>query len=150
MKYVAHSKEETQDLAYKLAKVLFPDSLVALNGDLASGKTTFTQGLAKGLNIKKTVNSPTFNILKIYEGDLTLYHIDAYRLYENPYDLGFEDYLDNGGVMVIEWFDYIKEMFKDDYLEIRFTYLDENSRLIEFIPHGQRYEELLKELDGLC
>ena len=52
--------------------------------------------------------------------------------------------------MVIEWFDYIKDMFKDDYLEIRFTYLDENSRLIEFTPHGQRYEELLKELDSLC
>ena len=92
---VTKNSQETKDLAAKLAKYLFEGSLITLSGQLGAGKTTFTQGLAKGLNIKKNVTSPTFNLLKIYNGDLPLYHIDAYRLEGINQDLGFDEYIDS-------------------------------------------------------
>ena len=147
MKYITRSMNETIDFGYKIGKILPASSVLALRGDLAAGKTTFTKGIGKALNVKGVVNSPTFNILKIYEGDKTLYHIDAYRLMDNPYDLGFEEYIDDGGVMVVEWFDYIIEMIGNEYLEIVFTYIDENTREIELIVHGDKYEDVIKELE---
>ena len=147
MKYINRSMNETIDFGYKIGKILPASSVLALRGDLAAGKTTFTKGIGKALNVKGVVNSPTFNILKIYEGDKTLYHIDAYRLMDNPYDLGFEEYIDDGGVMVVEWFDYIIEMIGNEYLEIVFTYIDENTREIELIAHGDKYEDVIKELE---
>ena len=147
MKYITRSMNETIDFGYKIGKILPASSVLALRGDLAAGKTTFTKGIGKALNVKGIVNSPTFNILKIYEGDKTLYHIDAYRLMDNPYDLGFEEYIDDGGVMVVEWFDYIIEMIGNEYLEIVFTYIDENTREIELIAHGDKYEDVIKELE---
>ncbi|MDD6004953.1 MAG: tRNA (adenosine(37)-N6)-threonylcarbamoyltransferase complex ATPase subunit type 1 TsaE [Firmicutes bacterium] len=147
MKYITRSMNETIDFGYKIGKILPASSVLALRGDLAAGKTTFTKGIGKALNVKGVVNSPTFNILKIYEGDKTLYHIDAYRLMDNPYDLGFEEYIDDGGVMVVEWFDYIIEMIGNEYLEIVFTYIDENTREIELIAHGDKYEDVIKELE---
>lgn len=145
MEVITHSKEETQALGAALARHLPKGSLIALKGDLAAGKTTFTQGIAKGLNIPTVVNSPTFNILKIYHGDKTLYHIDAYRLEENPYDLGFEEYLDDG-IMVVEWFDYIREMFDGSYLLIAFTYVDDNTRKIVLTSEGDDYNRIIEEL----
>lgn len=145
MEVITHTKEETQALGAALARLLPKGSLIALKGDLAAGKTTFTQGIAKGLNIATVVNSPTFNILKIYHGDKTLYHIDAYRLEENPYDLGFEEYLDDG-IMVVEWFDYIKEMFDGSYLLITFTYVDDNTRKIVLTSEGDDYNRIIEEL----
>lgn len=147
MKYITRSMNETIDFGYKIGKILPASSVLSLRGDLAAGKTTFTKGIGKALNVKGVVNSPTFNILKIYEGDKTLYHIDAYRLMDNPYDLGFEEYIDDGGVMVVEWFDYIIEMIGNEYLEIVFTYIDENTREIELIAHGDKYEDVIKELE---
>ena len=147
MKYITRSMNETIDFGYKIGKILPASSVLALRGDLAAGKTTFTKGIGKALNVKGVVNSPTFNILKIYEGDKTLYHIDAYSLMDNPYDLGFEEYIDDGGVMVVEWFDYIIEMIGNEYLEIVFTYIDENTREIELIAHGDKYEDVIKELE---
>ena len=137
MKYITRSMNETIDFGYKIGKILPASSVLALRGDLAAGKTTFTKGIGKALNVKGVVNSPTFNILKIYEGDKTLYHIDAYRLMDK----------DDGGVMVVEWFDYIIEMIGNEYLEIVFTYIDENTREIELIAHGDKYEDVIKELE---
>lgn len=150
MEFITKNYEETIALGEKIGKLLPANSILAMNGDLAAGKTTFTKGIGKALNIKQVINSPTFNILKIYEGDKTLYHIDAYRLAENPYDLGFEEYTDEGGIMVIEWFDYMKDMIEQDYLELYFNYIDDNTRRIEVIPHGTMYDEMLKELEKLC
>lgn len=147
MKYITHSKEETVDFGYKVGKLLPPGSVLALKGDLAAGKTTFTKGIGKSLNIREVINSPTFNILKIYEGDKTLYHIDAYRLEDNPYDLGFDEYIDDDGIMVVEWYDFIIDMIGDEYLKINFSYIDENTREIELIAHGDRYKDVIKELE---
>ena len=149
MIFITKTREETISLGEKLGKLLPANSILAMNGDLAAGKTTFTKGIGIGLGIKQVINSPTFNILKIYEGSKTLYHIDAYRLEENPYDLGFEEYMDDDGIMVIEWFDYMKDMISNDYLELKFKYIDDETREIEFIPHGSKYDDVLKELE-LC
>jgi tRNA threonylcarbamoyladenosine biosynthesis protein TsaE len=148
VKYISDSEEMTTYLGYRLGKLLKPDSIICLNGDLAAGKTTFTKGIGKALGVKRVINSPTFTLLKIYEGDLTLYHIDAYRLAENDADLGFDEYFDLGGVTVIEWYEYLKHILPKDYLEISFRLIDDRTRVINFIPHGDGYQEIIGELEN--
>ena len=135
---ISTNQNETIDLGYKLGKLLPQGSVVALKGDLAGGKTTFTKGIGKALNIKQVINSPTFNILKIYHGDLNLYHIDAYRLENNDYDLGLDEYMDDG-VMVIEWPEYYKDYLPDEYIEVNFKYIDDNTREITFDFHSHHF-----------
>lgn len=144
---ISKSQEETIELGYKLAKLLNKGSIITLKGDLAGGKTTFTKGIGKALNIKQIINSPTFNILKIYEGDLPLYHIDAYRLESCCYDLGISEYEDEG-IMVIEWPEYYKDFLPSEYLEISFKYIDDNTREISFDAHGSKYIKVLEELNA--
>ena len=139
------NEKETIDLGEKLGKLLFKGSFVTLKGDLASGKTTFTKGIGKGLNIKSVINSPTFTILKIYQGDLPLYHIDAYRLENNTYDLGLEEY-ENEGVMVVEWPEYYEDFIPDEHLEVILSHMNDDVRDISFKAHGDRYKEIVKEL----
>lgn len=140
-----NSKDETIALGEKLGKLLNTGDVLALKGDLAGGKTTFTKGIGKSLNIKQVINSPTFTILKIYEGDKTLYHIDAYRLENNSYDLGLDEYEDEG-IMVIEWPEYYIDFLPKEYLEIRFKYIDDDTREIKFNPVGERYKKIVEEL----
>jgi tRNA threonylcarbamoyladenosine biosynthesis protein TsaE len=141
-----HSAQETKALAHTIALLLNEGSVIALSGDLGAGKTTFTQGLAKGLEIQKMVSSPTFTIMKMYNGRLKLTHIDAYRLEGLHQDLGFEELIGTQGVCVIEWPEYIKELLPQDYLEITLTRLDEDDRLIELIAHGDNYIQILEKL----
>ena len=143
---ITNNSEETIELGYKLGKLLDNGSILALKGDLAGGKTTFTKGIGKALNIKQVINSPTFTILKIYEGDKTLYHIDAYRLDGNAYDLGISEYEDDG-IMVIEWPDYYKDYLPDEYLEIDFEYIDDDHRKISFKPVGDKYSKIVEVLN---
>ena len=142
---ITRSEAETIELGEKLGKILKKGSTVALKGDLAGGKTTFTKGIGKALNVKSVVNSPTFTILKIHEGDIPLYHIDAYRLENNSYDLGISEYEDEG-IMVIEWPEYYEDFLPEEYLEVVFTYIDENTRQILFHPHGEYYEKIEREM----
>lgn len=128
-KVITHSKEETQALAYEFGVSLNSGITLLLIGELGAGKTTFVQGLAKGLEVTTKVNSPTFVIMKEYEGRLPLVHIDAYRLEGIDQDLGFEDYDDNEVVKVIEWPQYLLEDI-EQYNTITITRLDENSREI--------------------
>lgn len=141
-----HSPQETKALAHSIALLLNEGSVITLSGDLGAGKTTFTQGLAKGLEIQKMVSSPTFTIMKMYNGRLKLTHIDAYRLEGLHQDLGFEELIGTQGVCVIEWPEYIKELLPQDYLEITLTRLDEDDRLIELIAHGSAYIQILEKL----
>lgn len=141
-----YSKDETIALGEKLGKLLSAGDVLALKGDLAGGKTTFTKGIGKALNIKQVINSPTFTILKIYEGDKKLFHIDAYRLENNPYDLGLDQYEDEG-IMVIEWPDYYASFLPTEYLEIDFKYIDDDTREINFVPHGEKYRKIVEELN---
>ncbi len=138
---LSKSEKETIGLGEALGKKLQKGMCIVLKGDLAGGKTTFTKGIGKALNIKEVINSPTFTILKIYEGDLKLFHIDAYRLEGNEYDLGLDEYLDEG-VMVVEWPEYYKDYLPKEYLEISFKYVDDETREITFNPVGEKYKEL--------
>ena len=142
---ISKSQEETINLGEKLGRLLSKGDTICLKGDLAGGKTTFTKGIGKALNIKQVINSPTFTILKIYNGDLPLYHIDAYRLENSHYDLGMDE-LDDG-VMVVEWPEYYKDYLPQEYLEINFTYIDDNTREIVFNAYGDRYESIIKEIE---
>ncbi|MBR0461688.1 MAG: tRNA (adenosine(37)-N6)-threonylcarbamoyltransferase complex ATPase subunit type 1 TsaE [Erysipelotrichaceae bacterium] len=138
---LSRSEEETIELGYELGRKLEKGMCLALKGDLAGGKTTFTKGIGKALNVKGIINSPTFTILKIYEGDLKLFHIDAYRLEGNEYDLGLDEYLDEG-VMVVEWPEYYEDYLPKEYLEITFKYVDDNTREIEYRAVGDKYRDL--------
>ena len=143
---ITKSELETIDLGYKLGKLLDKGSFIALKGDLAGGKTTFTKGIGKALNIKQVINSPTFTILKIYKGDLPLYHIDAYRLEGNDYDLGLDELTDEG-IMVVEWPEYYLDYLPSDYIEINFKYIDDDTREISFVNHGSKYIDVIKEIE---
>ncbi len=140
-----HSAQETKALAQTISAHLKVGSVITLSGDLGAGKTTFTQGLAKGLKIERTVSSPTFTIMKMYQGTLQLIHIDAYRLEGLHQDLGFEEFIGTQGVCVIEWPEYIKPLLPTQYLEIVLTRLDEENRLIDLTAHGLFYEHLLEQ-----
>lgn len=140
---LSKSEKDTIDLGYQIGKKLQKGMCITLVGDLAGGKTTFTKGIGKALNVKEVINSPTFTILKIYNGDLKLFHIDAYRLEGCEYDLGLDEYLDEG-VMIVEWPVYYKEYLPSEYLEISFKYVDDNTREITFNPVGEKYKELIE------
>ena len=105
LKVVTYAPDQTRELGKKLGSLIDGSFLITLSGELGAGKTTFTQGLARGLEITRNVTSPTFTLMKSYKGRLPLYHIDAYRLEDIDQDLGFEEYVDGDGVCVIEWSD---------------------------------------------
>lgn len=141
---ISRSENETIELGYEIGKKLRKGDCLALVGDLAGGKTTFTKGIGRAMNVKGIINSPTFTILKIYEGDLKLFHIDAYRLEGNEYDLGLDEYLDEG-IMVVEWPLYYKDYLPKEYLEISFKYIDDNTREINLKAVGERYKEFIND-----
>lgn len=139
------SLEETNQLAEKIASKLSVPALITLSGDLGAGKTTFTKGLAKALGINATITSPTFTILKSYEEEVTLHHIDAYRLEGIVQDLGFEEIFDEDAICVVEWFDYIEYALPKDRLQISIS-LDGDDRIFKLEAVGERYTALLEAL----
>ncbi|HET6786138.1 MAG TPA: tRNA (adenosine(37)-N6)-threonylcarbamoyltransferase complex ATPase subunit type 1 TsaE [Erysipelotrichaceae bacterium] len=144
--YISKSYKETQELAYKIGSMINEPMVFLLDGDLGAGKTTFTQGLAKGLDITKTVSSPTFTIMKNYNGRMKLNHIDAYRLESLHQDLGLDELIGEDGVTVIEWATYVEELFPEEYLKISVKRLNENKREFHFYPKGIKYEKLIEEI----
>jgi tRNA threonylcarbamoyladenosine biosynthesis protein TsaE len=141
-----NSTEETLQFSKELAQKLQPGDVITLEGDLGAGKTTFTKGLAVGLDINKNVSSPTFTIIKEYNGRLPLYHMDVYRLEDSYEDLGFDEYFEGQGVTVVEWAHLIEEQLPNELLQIKITHGEENSRILTITPKGIRYEMLCKEL----
>lgn len=139
------SLEETYQLAEKIASKLKVPALITLSGDLGAGKTTFTKGLAKAFHIKATITSPTFTILKSYEEDVTLHHIDAYRLEGISQDLGFEEIFDEDAICVVEWFDYIEYALPKERLQISIA-LDGEDRIFKIEAVGKRYIEVVEVL----
>ncbi|MFY4777364.1 tRNA (adenosine(37)-N6)-threonylcarbamoyltransferase complex ATPase subunit type 1 TsaE [Metabacillus sp. RGM 3146] len=139
--------EDTGELASRLAGLLFPGAVLTLEGDLGAGKTTFTKGLAKGLGIKRNVNSPTFTIIKEYSGGkLPLYHMDVYRLGDQEEDLGFEEYFEGEGITVVEWAHLIKDQLPEERLDIEIVHIENDRRQITFSAKGESYLKLCKEL----
>jgi|SRR5690625_419722 len=140
------SEEETLKLASRLALLLRPGDVITLEGELGTGKTVFAKGIARGLGIKEMVTSPTFTIVKEYEGELPLYHMDVYRLEHSDEDIGFSEYFNGDGISIIEWAQFIEYYLPSDRLNIQMKYIDEKSRLIIFEPKGSHYEELTNKL----
>ena len=138
--------EETQALAHKLAGIVEPQDTITLEGDLGAGKTTFTQAFAKGLGITRTVNSPTFTIMKQYSGRIPLNHLDVYRLEDSDEDLGWDEIFYGDAVTVVEWAHLIERDLPSERLAIEIRRVDENARVITLIPSGKRYELLCEEL----
>ena len=142
-KIQTHSEEETIEIAENFESEKFPNMIICLNGDLGSGKTLFTKGIAKGLGIEEAITSPTFTVIKEYEsGEMPLYHMDVYRLDGMTDGIGIEEYFTKGGIVVIEWANTIKDILPDERLEIKFKVIDENKRSLIITPYGEKYEEL--------
>ena len=143
MEFIVNSIEETTNIGFKLGKLLNSGDIICLTGDLGTGKTHITKGIAKGLNITDNITSPTFNIIKEYNsGELPLYHMDVYRLDKDSNDIGIEDYFNKGGVTLIEWADIITDILPEERLQINIKVISENTRVFELIPYGEKYEEL--------
>lgn len=142
----SNSADDSRQLAERLALLLKPGNVITLEGGLGTGKTTFTKGIAQGLGVKRMVTSPTFTIVKEYEGTLPLYHMDAYRLEHSEEDIGFSEYFNGAGLSVVEWAEFIEEFLPSERLNIKILYIDEFSRLIKFEPYGEHYEEVIKTL----
>lgn len=133
MEKITKSVEETFELAKLVVSKLVGGEILLLNGELGAGKTTFTKGLAKALDVDEPITSPTFTIMKEYCGKLNLYHFDMYRIADSDevYELGFDDYLyDRHGVAVIEWNKY-DSFDTDDVFTLNFSRIDNNTRRIE-------------------
>lgn len=141
------SLEETQRLAAYIGSQSWPGLVIALDGDLGAGKTTFSKALAAAIGVKEVVSSPTFTIIKEYEGDLPFYHMDVYRLsLEEADELGLDDYFYGHGVTVVEWASLIEELMPEQFLAIRLEYIDEQQRMVHMEAFGERYEQLLQYL----
>ena len=137
-KITVHSEKETIELAQNIESEKFPNMVICLNGDLGSGKTVFAKGFAQAMAIND-VTSPTFNIIKEYNGELPLYHMDVYRVENNVENLGLGEYFDKGGVSIIEWADMIEDYLPKERLEIEFKIIDENTRLLLIKAYGEKY-----------
>ena len=128
--FITYTSEETIELGRQLSKQLPNGAVVILNGDLGVGKTTFVRGVAQGLNIKDVVQSPTFNIMKVYfKADRPLIHIDAYRLADNNVDIGLDEYIGyESGITIIEWPQFISELSPENRISITISRINETER----------------------
>jgi tRNA threonylcarbamoyladenosine biosynthesis protein TsaE len=136
------SAASTQELAHAIAQLVQPGDLLVLAGELGAGKTCFAQGFALGLGITERVQSPTFTLVRLYQGRLPMAHADVYRLehLSEVNDLGIQELLDGDGVMLIEWGDAIVSMLGSDHLDVQITYgTDESTREFVLTPIGQRW-----------
>ena len=132
MEFITNSPAETEKIGAKLAEQLNPGAVIAYRGDLGAGKTAFTRGLARGLGIVDPVTSPTYTIVNEYlDGRLPLFHFDMYRLSsaDDLFDIGWEDYLERGGVCAVEWSENVAEALEDP-ITVTIEKLGEDSRKI--------------------
>lgn len=141
----SHNEEELINWGQRLGSLLQEQDVLVLTGDLGAGKTTFTKGLAQGLGIKQMIKSPTYTIVREYEGRLPLYHLDVYRIGEDPDSIDLDDFLFGEGVTVIEWGELLAESLPDDYLKLTLLKKEDGRELV-FESQGRRSQELLEEL----
>ncbi|KQC11329.1 MAG: tRNA threonylcarbamoyladenosine biosynthesis protein TsaE [Smithella sp. SDB] len=152
MEIISESATQTEELASFIGKTLREGDVLALSGELGSGKTCFTSGLARGLGVSNQyrITSPTFTLINEYPARCKLYHFDLYRLnsYSEFEDLGCEEYFYARGVVVIEWAEKIIQILPDDAFFISFEYIDENRRKIIIQGLKNRLKELARYKSG--
>lgn len=143
---ITYSAEETMNLGQKFVALAKPGSTFCLTGDLGAGKTTLVRGIARALNIKSVVQSPTFNIMKVYfDGDRPLIHIDAYRLADVNTDIGLDEYIGyETGITVIEWPEFIKDLLPENAIEVNIRHAEGDTRNITIKSDDKDFMEGLK------
>ncbi len=147
--FETHSPEETIKLGEKLSKLFRPGDIICLSGNLGSGKTTLTKGIAKGLKIDSTkVSSPTFVIMNAYEGRLPLYHFDLYRLTKmhEMGMIGYDEFLYGDGVSLIEWGERLEKLLPKEYIHVQITQSSESGRSFAFEAVGKKYSHFVNDL----
>lgn len=146
-KITSYNEQDTIELAQNIESEKFPNMVICLDGDLGSGKTVFTKGFARSLEVEEDVTSPTFNIIKEYtSGELPLYHMDVYRLNGNVDDIGIEEYYKKGGICIIEWAETIEDYLPEKRLDINIKVTGEEKRVFVITPHGKKYEDLCEAI----
>ena len=146
-KVTTRDESETIHVAQNLESEKFENMIICLRGDLGSGKTIFTKGFAQALGIDENITSPTFNIIKEYEGgEMRLYHMDVYRFADVKQDIGIPEYFNKRGVCIIEWSDLIEDILPKNRLDIRIKIIDENTRQFVITPRGNKYEDLCERV----
>jgi tRNA threonylcarbamoyladenosine biosynthesis protein TsaE len=152
MTRTTRSPEETRALGEQIGRVLIPGDVLALTGDLGSGKTCFIQGLAVGLEVPGTyyVTSPSYTLINEYPGRLPLFHVDLYRIVdaEELEEIGFVELFSGNGATAIEWADRFPGELPIDRLSLRFTITSENCREIRLEADGHRARDLLKRIEN--
>jgi len=133
MKIITNNEQETIRQGYILGKKLSAGDVIALYGGLGAGKTAFTRGIAQGLGLSADISSPTFTIVNEYLSDPSLFHFDMYRLSHEDelYDIGWDDYLERGGICVVEWSENVPGAFPPETITVTLTRVDDNIRQIE-------------------
>jgi tRNA threonylcarbamoyladenosine biosynthesis protein TsaE len=152
---VTEDASGTTAVGAALAPLLRPSDVVSLTGDLGAGKTTFVQGAARALGVQEAVLSPTFTLVRAYRGSVPIYHLDVYRLdrIQDVIDLGFEEILDGGGIVFIEWGDAVGALLPESHLQIELTLLEDdvNRRRLAVAgsgrPWAERWEVVESALD---
>ena len=149
----SRSADQTREIGETVGTLLRPGDVVALSGDLGAGKTCFVQGAARALGVKARVTSPSFILMREYEGDLTVVHLDVYRLdnVQELLDIGFEELLDPSRVMFIEWGDAVSRVLPESHLDVdvRLDPSEEDSRLIELRATGAAWLPRAADLERL-
>lgn len=144
LKLTIKSPEAMIELGKKFGSLAYPNMILAMNGNLGAGKTTMTKGIGEALNIKRVINSPTFTIMKVYEGTLNLYHLDVYRVDNVGSDFELEEYFYLGGVSVVEWADNIKPLLPDGTIYLDFSINLDGSREVTIDGPEEFVEKLGK------
>lgn len=146
IEFRTHSAEETAELGKMLGKLLQRGDVLCLGGNLGTGKTAFTGGIAAALGVDGYITSPTFTLVNEYKGRIPLYHFDVYRIAdpEEMFEIGFEEYLDGGGVVVIEWAERIQGVIPREYIRVEIAKeleISLDTRVIRMWFHGERYKD---------
>ncbi|CAB1063357.1 tRNA threonylcarbamoyladenosine biosynthesis protein TsaE [Olavius sp. associated proteobacterium Delta 1] len=146
-----HSADETRQLGQKIGRLIKQPVIIALIGDLGSGKTAFVQGLANGLDVpvEYYITSPTFTLINEYPGRLPLFHADLYRLQtdQDLEDIGLDELLYDQGVLAVEWADKLADKLSGDYLVLQFEIIIDDYRKIKLIAYGHNGINLIKALE---
>jgi tRNA threonylcarbamoyladenosine biosynthesis protein TsaE len=147
-----HSADETRQLGRTIGRLANQPLIIALIGDLGSGKTAFVQGLAKGLDVPAEyyITSPTFTLINEYPGRLPLFHADLYRLetVQDLEDIGLDELIYDQGVLAVEWADKLAHTLSGDYLVLQYEIIDDDCREINLIAYGQNGINLIKALEA--
>ena len=147
------SAEDTRSLGRAISGILEPGDVVSLTGDLGAGKTTLVQGAARGLGVEEPVLSPTFTLVREYRGSVPVYHLDVYRLerLHDVLDLGFEEIVELGGIVFVEWGDAIDALLPRAHLQVELTLPeDEAFRRISLSGRGEAWSRRWDRVEEAC